>query len=1775
MRVSWLLLPILTFIHTAAADPVAFDAAEDFSSAAQGNRGWSYLYDAGGGTYAEMSWGATFWGFPAWRSPACSEAMIHDVGDAGTLNAHPSRCGGWTALAWEAPAAGRAAFTVSAALADANASHGIRIELTDDQGAVLWQRSIAGGDGSTHAHQGSLLVQAGERLHLRLHQAADNFADTTRLAFSVTHDTDRDGDGTFDGQDGCPDHAGKTAPGVCGCAVADTDTDADGTPDCLDACSADPLKTAAGACGCGVADTDTDADGTPDCQDECPADPGKTERGICDCGTSDDDSDLDGAADCLDACPGDPLDDVDGDGVCGDVDTCPDLHDPDQADLDGDGIGDACDGDVDGDGAADEADNCPLAANPAQADGDGDGPGDACDPCPAVDARGSDPDGDGCANQGASIPPPGSANDVFDFARGATVDGHNFAVQGPHVIRTNGAGVESDKAPAFGLDRTQGFESFIRFTTAKRVVLEGFTLLAAKDGGSMRRALDRFELRADTDGNGSYETLVHAKAINPNYGQSGYSAPWDASGNGLQVSITLDPPVAARKWELRVRQGNNEAQFSGVRVIELDAVGDFDGDGDGIADGRDNCPDAFNDDQLDDDENGVGNACDCQVLGCEDDGDVCTDEVCDGATGLCGPRHNTAACDDGDACTRADACRDGVCTGADPVVCAAQDQCHDAGVCDPASGACSNPAMPDGTACSDGDACTQTDTCQAGACAGAHPVVCAAQDQCHDAGTCDPATGACSNPAKADGAACDDGDACTRADTCQTGACSGADPVVCTAQDQCHDAGACDPATGACSNPPKANGAACDDGDACTQTDACQAGACAGANPVVCTAQDQCHDAGVCDPASGVCTNPVKANGAACDDGDACTAGDACAAGACGGQDTRQTWYADDDGDGRGDPARSSFTCAPPAGWVNVAGDACPAEAAGAVDGDQDGCPDVAVTGGDVTENPDGSLTVAGNGGAVTFPPGTSYAPGASATVTAGDGFDRVTITGVDLPPGATKSIAVRSEPRLPWTTRSAVISSSLCIRDAATPMPVAVGPRTSCAAAGGRLWKASITFSQWQVGPTLKLEAGVALTDDATGAKVTKRAQAPVGAGNPLTVAISAGGLDHQFRFVAGDYIPIRVGRAWFNATTHGTLEWKVSKLAHTDLVLYADADGDGLPDIDERAVYGTDPDSADDDGDGVADGDEVALGSDPADAGSFADPDADGDGLGAAVEAAYGSDPNVADSDGDGVPDGQELADGTEPTDAADSHFVDADGDGGDDRFDDRDGDGLPAHVEAALGTSDEVADSDGDGIADGRELAEGTDPTDPGDGQIVDADGDGIDDLAGDTDGDGLPDWRELADGTDPAAADSDGDGVADGAELEAGTDPRDAADRPTLDSDGDGVLNAADVCPFDADPAQTDTDGDRRGDACDLDDDGDGTGDTADGCALDPAKTAPGACGCFALETDTDADGVADCVDPCPLDAQNDADADGHCGDVDNCPTFENGDQANLDGDAQGDVCDDDDDGDGVADLVDNCPYVSNADQADTDGDFGGDACDEDDDDDGVADAPDNCPLVWNPAQSDWDGNGVGDRCEVVICEVVRRACDKERSADDRACDLTARQCDEGCGKRDHACRRACDQVERACHDAARAEERACRDTPCLPEGFCERAVNADARECHQDAREAVRECTRACHEARGGVACARECRQAWRAARVDCRAHHREGVREVCRGPFEAARTCREHRDECTDEADGQARACRAECRDAACRRECDEDRAHAGVECLDEQAACLREASGL
>ena len=154
----------------------------------------------------------------------------------------------------------------------------------------------------------------------------------------------------------------------------------------------------------------------------------------------------------------------------------------------------------------------------------------------------------------------------------------------------------------------------------------------------------------------------------------------------------------------------------------------------------------------------------CATLNC-DDGNPCTTDSCDAATGLCVHTNNSNSCDDGNACTTNDHCSGGSCAGT-AVICTALDQCHDAGTC--SAGVCSNPIKTNGTACNDGNACTTNDVCTSGTCGGT-AINCNDNNVC-TTDSCNPATGCVYTN---NTLACNDGNACTVNDMCSNGVCAG------------------------------------------------------------------------------------------------------------------------------------------------------------------------------------------------------------------------------------------------------------------------------------------------------------------------------------------------------------------------------------------------------------------------------------------------------------------------------------------------------------------------------------------------------------------------------------------------------------------------------------------------------------------------------------------------------------------------------------------------------------------------------------------------------------------------------------------------------------------------------------------------------------------------------------------------------------------------------------------------------------------------------------------
>ncbi len=307
--------------------------------------------------------------------------------------------------------------------------------------------------------------------------------------------------------------------------------------------------------------------------------------------------------------------------------------------------------------------------------------------------------------------------------------------------------------------------------------------------------------------------------------------------------------------------------------------------------------------------------------------------------------------------------------------------------------------------------------------------------------------------------------------------------------------------------------------------------------------------------------------------------------------------------------------------------------------------------------------------------------------------------------------------------------------------------------------------------------------------------------------------------------------------------------------LAMETDLDGDGIPDVLEENVTGTDYNKWDTDGDGIDDYGEIL------EAGGYYGgtrrpspnvADSDGDGLSDGEEVGYNTSFCVADTDCDSLTDKEEVDTWgcADPRDHADPLMIDTDGDGLNDDIefsaypgcascpyvndDDSDDDGLQDGYEdknkdgtwgeggtgITTGTSITQAtktaaqwethlcvwDTDGDGLGDGEEegLFGAGEVTPEGVSATVGAAGPSlaitVPALDSDMDNDGLSDYDETnVYQTDAMDADTDNDTISDSAEVAtwADGDARNHANPREADTDGDGLTDDLEIafgCTF---------------------------------------------------------------------------------------------------------------------------------------------------------------------------------------------------------------------------------------------------------------------------------------------------------------------------------------------------------------------------------------------
>src|SRR5262245_2908920 len=262
------------------------------------------------------------------------------------------------------------------------------------------------------------------------------------------------------------------------------------------------------------------------------------------------------------------------------------------------------------------------------------------------------------------------------------------------------------------------------------------------------------------------------------FGPTGYEGPGVSFGNigpgATSGTVSFSPAIPP----------GGSAFFAleeGVTTVSVGICGD------GIVEPGEACDNGSNN----------GTAASCCTTTCTpvcDDGNVCTDDVCDstGPAFVCSHTDNTAPCQTGNACILGETCSGGACGGGTPRICNDFNPCTD-DHCDSVSGCF---VTSNNNPCNDGNACTSNDHCTFGFCSGT----------------------ANNNP-------CTDFNACTTNDHCQFGFCSGGTPVDCNDNNPCTTE-FCDTFFGC--RRTNLDGIQCNDHNPCTTDDTCHTGTCTG-----------------------------------------------------------------------------------------------------------------------------------------------------------------------------------------------------------------------------------------------------------------------------------------------------------------------------------------------------------------------------------------------------------------------------------------------------------------------------------------------------------------------------------------------------------------------------------------------------------------------------------------------------------------------------------------------------------------------------------------------------------------------------------------------------------------------------------------------------------------------------------------------------------------------------------------------------------------------------------
>ncbi len=351
--------------------------------------------------------------------------------------------------------------------------------------------------------------------------------------------------------------------------------------------------------------------------------------------------------------------DSDGDGVLDGVDNCPSDPNANQADSNGNGIGDVCENigapDADGDGRADAQDNCLNVWNIDQADADNDGLGNVCDSAPLgattlwvndeltralVDWKADVECGIRCTlpettgDQGTlACNNGGIANWNFSIVNYTAVSVFTYVncqYTGSATVHDYVTDPEFNNPNA---TTNEDYSLIVDGTITQQTDLNGYggesgTLTVSGDFTGQVDAHTVLSARLPTSGHystGCTDDPINEEDCAPNGILVDYSAPdWSCKGGICpQPTTSLADADGDGVYDIYDNCPNNanpsqtDSDYDRLGNA-CDATNDTDSDNDGVANNLDNCPNNANANQADSDGDGIGDV--CEILDGDSDG---------------------------------------------------------------------------------------------------------------------------------------------------------------------------------------------------------------------------------------------------------------------------------------------------------------------------------------------------------------------------------------------------------------------------------------------------------------------------------------------------------------------------------------------------------------------------------------------------------------------------------------------------------------------------------------------------------------------------------------------------------------------------------------------------------------------------------------------------------------------------------------------------------------------------------------------------------------------------------------------------------------------------------------------------------------------------------------------------------------------------------------------------------------------------------------------------